>query len=259
MTQTIMKVFLAFIFVSRTAHAEDVYNFYFQKNKKKEIEVVAEAPKAEEPVQEEYIEVPHDVLLVPDNWQPANLETKKYYIKKPAQQESNTLSTEPEKEKEGRSRQGWSMSVGVGTIKIASQVRYYYGLQEVSQDVYAVGARYHMSKYFDVNAEVLAPNGDYQHGSWGSLGGSLDPQVNIGLGVTPIHLDVFGGEFFEIGFDGGVSMGNRDYLNDSNTVYLGPRVSLNIGDHFKVTYAVKLDMDSSTEYTMNTLSVGYAW
>lgn len=285
MTRTNFKILIALSLLAPAAHAEDVYNFYFQKSKKQKVEAeVVEAPEeVEEVLVEEVTVVPEDVLLIPDNWRPAQARKKRYYIKKtapepePEPEPEPLAQTEPksntntavvdEPKEEGRGRRGWSMAIGVGTMKFGTAN---FFEQTIVQDVYAVGARYHMSRYFDVNAEVLLPSGNYEYSGYDSIssyysgnnngGISLDPQFNIGLGVTPIHLNIFGTELLEIGADGGVSVGNKYFLNGENsTVYVGPRVGINFGNHFSINYVAKLDTQNDIKYTINTISAGYRW
>ena len=68
---------------------------------------------------------------------------------------------------------------------------------------------------------------------------TLDPQASIGLGATPIHLNVFGGEFLEIGIDGGVALGNRDNMGTgTGRIYLGPRLAMNFSRNFFIAVHV---------------------
>ncbi len=259
-----MKHILTFLLIgslSLGAHAEDVYNFYFQKSPKKKAEVEPPQEENSEMV-EEVVEVDHDVLLVPDNWQPAQKRYKKVYVKKTEKvyvSESNEVSTEVEEPKKKRKERGWSMKLGIGSVNVDQHYNTPYGWGNLQQKTYVVGSSYHMSRYFEVNAELHLPNGDAEEDTY-SYGGNynLDPQFTIGLGATPIHLNVFGGEFLAIGVDGGVTVGNRDSYSDSTSrIYLGPRVEMNFGEKFGLIYSYKNAINSDADFNMHSLALNY--
>ena len=135
-------------FLSGSASAQDVYNFYFQKSGKK-----TEEEKKEEPVEEQLVEgvmeVDSDVLLVPDNWQPAQKRYKKVYVRKSPKNTIAEKMLEPEKPKDPH--RGWAAKLGIGAISIGNYGGMFGG--EVTQQTYVLGATYHMSKYFQVNSE----------------------------------------------------------------------------------------------------------
>ncbi len=266
--KTIGVVLFSCLLMTQGAQAEDVYNFYFQKSgdkKQDELPNNEQAVLIEEP-REEIVEVPNDVLLVPDNWQPAQSKKKKVYVRRRDLEKSgrNEVRTSSGDEDSDSNRSGWSVNLGVGGFSAES----YTYLGEVTQKTYVIGARYHMSKYFDVNGEFHIANGDYEANGYSiGINDSFGPQALIGLGVTPIHLDIFGGEFLEIGVDGGVMFGDRGDLStysrqvsaSGNSLYLGPRAAVKFGDHLSMVYAYKKDLDSDTDFSVHSLSLAYRW
>lgn len=267
---------------SGQGHAEDVYNFYFQKSPKgKKLEEKSEEAKSvpvaeEENYVEEIMEVDDDVLLVPDNWRPAGQRYKKVYVRKPKtvyveKKQESSISTKVEEPKKERNYRGWSASLGIGSMKAEYDGSYgmWPSRESVSQKTYVLGAVYHMSKYFEVNGELHLPNGDTEGDLTSSYeannvsmnsGRELRPQGFIGLGVTPIHLKVFGSEFLAIGVDGGVGIGNSNIGEDSSSrVYLGPRLAMNFSDHFSLKYSAKFAVNTDYDFDTYSLSLVYRW
>lgn len=257
--------------IAGSAQAQDVYNFYFQKKGKPAVEKPAEPPQPEKEEEEEYVEeimeVDSDVLLVPDDWKPHQKRYKKVYVKKPkkvyvAQEKVSSVSADSDeprgKKRDGR---GWEGKLGIGSVIAANHFNTPFGGYELTQSTYVLGATYHMSKYFEVNSELHLPNGEAEaNGNTWYGDYHADPQFSIGLGVTPIHLNVFGGEFLAIGIDGGVTVGNESSLDQSsNRVYLGPRLSMNFSDSFSLVYTHRANISGDSDFSTNSLALAYRW
>ncbi len=268
-----MRLWIAIIFVvaaAGSASAQDTYNFYFQK-KGKAVEKPAEPePEPEEKVEEEFVEevmeVDSDVLLVPDDWKPHQKRYKKVYVRKPKKVYVREPKTEIKAEMEEPKRKskvgrGWQAKLGIGQVIVDNHFNTPFGGYELAQKTYVLGATYHMSKYFEVNGELHLPNGEAEaDGSIFYGNYHTDPQFSIGLGATPIHLNVFGGEFLAIGVDGGVSVGNEGSLDQSsNRVYLGPRISMNFSESFSMIYAYRENISGDSDFSTSSFALAYKW
>ena len=114
------------------------------------------------------------------------------------------------------------------------------------------------SKYFDVHMELQVPDGDAEGGFYGRE--KLDPQMAIGLGVTPIHLKLFGRESLALGLEGGVGFGNSPYYGgESRQTYLGPRITLLLTEKLGLVYTYKSNMGGESAFRMRSLAVSYRW
>ncbi len=255
--------------LSGPAQAQDVYNFYFQKKGKQEAEKQkpqAQQDDGEEEYVEEVMKVDDDVLLVPDNWTPAGQRYRKVYIKKPKMIEveganQQVVAAEPEVKTKDTSGRGWQAKLGIGSVVVGNHFNTPFAQYQLTQKTYVLGATYHMSRYFQVNSELHLPNGEAEANGSTLIGNyHMDPQFAIGLGATPIHLNVFGGEFLAIGVDGGVATGNESGLDrSSNRVYLGPRLSMSFSDTFSLIYSYRKNISGEGEFSTNSLALAYKW
>lgn len=267
-----IRFWFAIILVVATtslASAQDVYNFYFQKKGKPAVE--QPAPVAQEEEKEEYVEevleVDDDVLLVPDDWKPHQKRYKKVYVKKPEKvyvaETQNAVSTELEDEKPKKKKddRGWQAKLGIGNVRVQNHFNTPFSAYELSQSTYVLGATYRMSKYFEVNGELHLPNGDAEVQDYSIMGNyNAEPQFSIGLGATPIHLNVFGGEFLAIGIDGGVSVGNKNSYDGSNSyIYLGPRLAMNFSESFSLMYTFRRNVSGENDFSTAALALAYRW
>lgn len=240
------------------ARGDDTYNFYFKKDPAKKVET----------------QDGQKVIVVPDDSQ------KKYYIKRkkqaPVAPVGSTVHEEKPK-KENKDQKKWMMSLGVGSILGRDSL---FG--KYKQATYAVGGRYLINRYFDINGELQLPNGDPEGGYYTPTYSSVDMETglssygggyqtmdrrkaegSIGIGVTPIHLALFGSELIEIGVDGGVMFGQRPetatgVLSSTSSVYFGPRVGVNFNDKFSLNYSYKRDT-THDDFSHSSLTLGYRW
>ncbi len=259
----------ALALLSGPAQAQDVYNFYFQKKGTGKTEKQVPQPPqedSEDEYVEEVMEVGDDVLLVPDNWKPAGKRYRKVLVKKPKRIEevesTNQVATiQPEVKSKDKSGRGWQAKLGIGSVVVGNHFNTPFAQYQLTQKTYVLGATYHMSKYFQVNSELHLPNGDAEANGSTIFGNyHMDPQFAIGLGATPIHLNVFGGEFLAIGVDGGVAVGNESGLDrSSNRVYLGPRLAMSFSDNFSLIYAYRKNISGEGEFSTNSLALAYKW
>jgi hypothetical protein len=245
MSHTKLSLFVALIFsmLCVQAQAEDVYNFYFQKKSKPAIEKIEEVKK-------------EAVIPEPPFDEPEPLK-------------QNTVQTKVDEVKPVEKDKEWAIRFGIGSMNFGNMYRpfgsgaVYQG--QLAQRAYAIGGAYVISRYFEINGELQVPRGESEtdisiwwHNNYDTP--DLAPQLTIGLGVTPLHLKFFGGDFLAIGVDAGVAIGNPNEISgNSIRSYLGPRLTVNFSEQWSVSYAYRAGIESGDDFNMSSLAVGYTW
>jgi hypothetical protein len=242
MSHTKLSLFVALIFsmLCVQAQAEDVYNFYFQKKSKPAIEKIEEVKK-------------EAVIPEPPFDEPEPLK-------------QNTVQTKVDEVKPVEKDKEWAIRFGIGSMNFGNilQNAVFDGPSwaSVGQRTYAIGGAYVISRYFEINGELQLPRGESEinySSMWLNSTPDLDAQLAIGLGVTPLHLKFFGGDFLAIGLDAGVAIGNRNLNGDSTRTYLGPRLTVNFSEKWSLSYAYRAGIESGDDFNMSSLAVGYTW
>lgn len=251
---------LAF-FTFRVASAEDVYNFYFQKGSGPET-VIQGAPgdsgqkvvkKKKKPAvaAAETDEVEDDDEQYDDKDLPAS---RSQYVAE---------SADPQRGEKGRK---WTLRAGVGAVGytgsglnpdyVYSQDGYYNSYDPYQSNsgigTFVVGANYHWNRYLDMDIELQFMDDEQTKTS--NFRGPVE--ASWGLGVTPLHLNLFGRETIRLGAVAGVIGGTRFVDSDGNAMpaefhtglFIGPRIEVAITDKLGVQLAARFDQSYKNFY-----------
>lgn len=236
----INSILLIALITSTPAMAQDVYNFYFQKNNPGTTATTPTAPGTPGVDQKAVTASPETTASVPA----AN------NVKTDLKQEDKTSAILKR------------MELGIGKAWVNSNSKRKTPSNDTSDDSVqreAIGilGTYRFNKF------VAAEGGFFITTGWQEVSKEYDKVANgqgfegsVGLSVTPIHLNVFGYELLEVGITGGMmsitkykakekTNGNGETEIDSGDankiygVYFGPKVAVNITPAIAAVFELK--------------------
>jgi hypothetical protein len=267
-TRRLWGALLFLVFSAQVAGAQDVYNFYFQKKKPTESQdSFPQTTPSDGEYGTELVEIDDGDLPATSKKRSGEKYYKRVYVQKAektgeAKERVGKVRADLDNENDvDESERAWQVKLGIGSLIVDNHFNTPMSSFQLQQRTYGLGAAYHMSRYFEVNGELHLPNGEAEANGSTFIGNyNADPQLTIGLGATPIHLDVFGREFLAIGIDGGVAIGNESMgMGNSTRVYLGPRLSMNLSDDFSLIYAYRSNVSGDSEFSTNSFTLAYKW
>ena len=133
---------------------------------------------------------------------------------------------------------------------------YWSGL---SRRTYVFGARYLLSRFFDLNGEFIYDTGA---NTYGSAAETYGPLLRLGAGTTPIHFTFLGYPFWEWGFEFAGLFGSDKYLAGENMLLmLGHRQSINFTRSISLTFNFNYEIGQWNNSRARTyaLKMAYRW
>ncbi len=234
-----ISLILVFILgLGENAFAEEIYNYYFQKSQSQKISKTKDKLKAPAPV------VKSQAGKTPE----ANEEYKK-----------------------------WELSVGWGTVFGAAQV--YAPLSSggtvqttsgYSQNLYVIGGKYNITRFFDAHGALHLPNSDIsldrtmigfqEESGVAQAQSTLDFQLMLGMGTTPLHFDFLGFNFLELGWDVSFILGDENYLGGNSSVLVwGPRAAINFSSSVSLLLSIQREIQRSGGSSIGVTSARFAY
>lgn len=237
-----MLLAISLFFFFEYSHAEDIYNFYFQKKQNKKERVKSEKPASPAPVVEK-------------------------------------IKTQVDVPK-SKNHKSWELQLGVGNVSGSMPVSYqgpstssgkWGAYHSYIQPMYVLGGKYYFNRYFDVHTNLLLPRGEMSTAATAYNGqefvpvnrdSTLDFQLLLGGGVTPFHFDFLGFTFMEIGAHVGFLMGDENYLGGNSVALMwGPRIGFNFSRSFGLNIEARQELTRSggSDIFQAALNMGYRW
>ena len=213
----IVLISLFFSFIAPT-HAQDVYNFYFQKN---------------QGVTSSGTTTPGAQPSPKSEASPENTDKK----------ETQAAAAATEKiEKLKRWELGVYKTWAGDTVESVASNDGDMGDDVITSNAFSVQGAYRFNKFFSLDAGVFVSTSP-QSQMYTYLSDSKDVNGSLGIRITPIHINLFGYELIEIGINAGV-MSMREYVVDDINAYpqepkeisnkkvfkpyLGPQIAINL-------------------------------
>ncbi len=243
------------LMASTESHAQDVYNFYFQKN------TGAQAPLGQlAPTQTSGLSSESTAPLSPP-------------LPPTTVQADAKISSEPKKafrRFDVSFAKAWVGSPTAVTDRVGSFGNY-NGVD--TREAYSLVLSYRFNRFVASEAGlIVSTNWQSEDPEKRGMGNGKDIDGNFGIAFTPIHINFFGYELIEMGVLAGFmtqtqfeleteaeSYSNDGFFRDkSKTVipYLGPRLAINLADELAVVLDGRL-MPKSNGGGMASLGVKY--
>lgn len=251
-------IFALTALLGSVCQADDVYNFYFEKDKGvKESEIQTDDELNQEDI-EDVEELRREARRARAKWKAARRKQKSKKRKSEGFESKTDANVGRDKDKVKK----FSVALGVGSIE--SKLTDSFGATtERNQRTFEINGSYFFSKDFDLNLGVILPNGEGEF-SDPSRGYSteltpMSPIVSLGVGTTPIKL-----LFFKVGGHIGllnelqqISFGDS---GDSNTAFfIGPKVSMKFSESVKAFFAARYLIADSDRFQSYSFNLAYLW
>lgn len=235
MIYLLMKWMVALVFFMsmENAKADDVYNFYFQKSPDQKLDDLMSKRKASE---------------------------------------ENKIRSQENPEVPKKKYKKWEANLGWGTLAGSvpaafplTNNQYYSGEWNFSQQLYVLGLKYNMSRYFEAQGSMMIPHGPLDQGTNGIVyvddgKTAVNIQLMFGVGTTPFHFDLFGLEFMELGWDLSVVLTEEKYLGGKTAALVtGPRMAVNFSKSFAVIFSLQRELDRDSSIGVSSARLAYRW
>jgi hypothetical protein len=203
---------VSFIAVAAFAQGNDVYNFYFQKAPGPQT-VIQGGGQAQQP----------SSVVVKDGEVVQNTSSQSQVPAVPPATSSQNVTSVPTAEELANAKKTWEVFGGVGLV----------GEGFDQHRGYSLGANYNFSKYFGVGVaatyapETLVLGSGYSSYTRERVGSPWDGAIEAI--VMPLHIQLFGYDFLELGVVGGaMTVQSNKQLHG----FWGPRIGININPNF---------------------------
>ncbi len=223
---------------AKWAQAEEIYNFYFQKSQNQKPEAKDAQPQDPIPV---------------------------------------VKSQAKKKTKKSEDYKKWELSAGWGTVFGSAQV--YAPLSNggtvqttsgYSQNLYVLGGKYNITRFFDAHGALHLPNSDIRldrtmvgfqdESRVAQAQSTLDFQLMLGMGTTPLHFDFLGFNFLELGWDVSFILGDENYLGGNSSVLVwGPRAAINFSSSVSLLLSIQREIERSGGSSIGVTSARFAY
>lgn len=231
--------------------ADDVYNFYFQK-------------EGAAKTQKEIIEVPvapEETIVEPVQALPKKKAKSTTPVEGTVVEETVTKTVTKTVEKSAPTKREpykreWSLRLSSGNLEGETTSFNFpgdddfndfswMGTHTAQSSSIGIGVTRSFNRYFDINVELLHLDN--------SSFGNEQIRWAIGLGATPIHINIFGRESIRLGLIGGVTGGDES----SAVVYWGPRLEIPLSRKLNINSEVKYFDIEGFSITQASLGLTY--
>lgn len=232
-----LMVALAFFYSVEPAHADDIYNFSFQKTNSQKKQVSAQK-------KENSIKAGGQFSVKDQSYKTWELSAGLGTV--------SGFATPSVYDPNGN---GWVSS----------------GLY--IQQMYVVAGKWNLSRFFDFHGALGLASGPTEHTSRyiqvqegadvpDEISSNMESLLKVGFGTTPFHFDFMGYDFLELGWDVSLFMGDKNYLGGNSSVLLwGPRGAINFSRSVALILSQQFEMlkDSGASFDSISAQLAYRW